>query len=259
MRKYLTIGEVSKLLNISTYNIRYYEKEQLIKPSHVSDSGYRLYSYDDVYILNSIMILRECDIPISDVKKLMNNYNKDNYKQAMKRSFQKVDKEIERLKLLKDSIGENLEIIDKYENTKARFSVKHLPKRKFVIIKESNYDMDYSIKEIYDVYNKKGIDMSPMYKSDSYYILEEHQMSLCLLDNDDKYNINSLIYEEGKYLSYSFYVKSDIEIEGRIAEIFEYIIEKNMEYEGDLILIIGLKTSMINEEGYIGELQIKIK
>ncbi|MCT4618371.1 MAG: MerR family transcriptional regulator [Marinisporobacter sp.] len=259
MRKYLTIGEVSKLLNISTYNIRYYEKEELIKPSHVSDRGYRLYSYNDIYSLNIIMILRESGISIKDVKKLINNYNKENYRQAMEKSYEKIDEEIKRLKLLKRDIDESLEIVDKYENNKEIFSFKYFHKRRFIIIKKSDYQMDYSIKEIYDFYDKHSIDMSPLYKSDSYYILEDHQISLCLLDDVNEHNIESLICEKGKYLSYSFFVHNDMEIEKRVVEMFEYIIKNNIEYEGEMILIIGLKASMISESEYAAELQIKIK
>ncbi|WBW96228.1 helix-turn-helix domain-containing protein [Oceanirhabdus sp. W0125-5] len=258
MREYLTIGEVSKLLNISAYNIRYYEKEGLVKASHVSDSGYRLYSYEDVYILNTIIILRESGLSIKEVKKLINNYNKESYIQAMKKSYEKLDKEINRLKLLKDDINESLEIIDKYEKNKETFSFKDFPERRFVCIKKSDYEMDYSIKEIYDICDENRIDMSVMYKRDFYYILEENQISVCLLD-DNQYNLKSMIYKKGKYLRYSFFVNNDMEIEGRMEEMFEYINKNNIEYEGDPILIIGLKASMISESGYIGELQIKIK
>lgn len=36
MRRYLTVSEVSKLLNISAHTIRYYDKEGLISTSHVN-------------------------------------------------------------------------------------------------------------------------------------------------------------------------------------------------------------------------------
>lgn len=55
------------------------------------------------------------------------------------------------------------------------------------------------------------------------------------------------------------YDNNDSEIEERVAEMFEYIIKNNMEYEGELVLIIDLKTSMMSRSGYVGELQIKIK
>lgn len=259
MNKYLTIGELAKLLNTSTYNIRYYEKEGLIKSNHLSDGGFRLYDYDEVYTLNAIMILRDSDIPIKDVKKLVDNYSTENYIMALKKSYDKVSEEIKRLEVLQKEIAESLDIANNYDTNERKFSYKQLSNRNFFIIKNSDYQMNYSIKDLYDIYDKNNIDMTQMYKSDSYFILYDNHISLCLLDDSSEYNLESIQAKKGKYLSYSFFVKDEMEIEKRVEDLFKYIIKNKIKYEGELIFIVGVKASMVSESGYIGELQIKIK
>ena len=56
MKKYYRINEIAKLYNIKTDSLRYYEKVGLICPMR-SKSNYRLYTLNDIYILN---IIRDC-------------------------------------------------------------------------------------------------------------------------------------------------------------------------------------------------------
>lgn len=64
MRKYLTIGELADLMKISTSNIRYYEKDGLFSPCKIDDNGYRLYDYNELDKLESILLFRKLDIPL---------------------------------------------------------------------------------------------------------------------------------------------------------------------------------------------------
>ena len=56
MKKYYKINEIAKLYNIKTDSLRYYEEVGLICPMR-SKSNYRLYTLNDIYILN---IIRDC-------------------------------------------------------------------------------------------------------------------------------------------------------------------------------------------------------
>lgn len=256
MKKYLTIGETSKLLNTTTFNLRYYEKEGLIKPTHMTDSGYRLYDYEDIYILSDIMTLRNGDISIKDIKKLFDNYSKESCVEMLKISSEKIEKERKRLEELQKGIERTLNVMELDIDYKS-FSVEKFPARKFAIIKNSDYKMDYSIKEIYDIYVENNIDMSNL-KGDQYYILNNNCISFCIEDSSKKYDFESVFYQKGKYLKFSFFTKND-KIEGEIKEFFYYIIKNNMEYQGELLLKIRMETLMIDKYGYIYELQIKIK
>ena len=54
-----TVNEVSKIAGISIRTLQYYDKIGLLKPTAYSEAGYRLYSDDDLKMLQSILLYRE--------------------------------------------------------------------------------------------------------------------------------------------------------------------------------------------------------
>ena len=63
MKEYYKITEVARLYGLCTDTLRYYEEQGLLHP-HRSETGYRLYSIDDICNLNVIRALRELDMPV---------------------------------------------------------------------------------------------------------------------------------------------------------------------------------------------------
>lgn len=72
-----TIGELAKKLNITTRTIRYYDQKGLVKPSRVSESGYRLYSAKQVKQLKLIIFLKELGFSLKDIQKILEDKNGD--------------------------------------------------------------------------------------------------------------------------------------------------------------------------------------
>ncbi|MFL0250228.1 MerR family transcriptional regulator [Clostridium neuense] len=63
-----SIGEFSKLIGISSFTLRYYEKEELIAPQH-KKNGRRVYSEDDISWIEFIKRLKDTGMPIKEIKK----------------------------------------------------------------------------------------------------------------------------------------------------------------------------------------------
>ena len=63
-----SIGEFSKLTNISIYTLRYYEKEDLIIPNR-KENGRRYYSEKDVIWMKFIRRLKDTNMPIKEIQK----------------------------------------------------------------------------------------------------------------------------------------------------------------------------------------------
>ena len=64
----MKINEVEKLTGITSANIRYYERKELLAPKRENENNYRLYDTDDIERLKQIKILRMMGIPIADIK-----------------------------------------------------------------------------------------------------------------------------------------------------------------------------------------------
>lgn len=63
-----TIGEFSRISNISIYTLRYYEKENLVKP-HRLDNRRRYYTDDDIRWIQFIKRLKDTGMPIKEIKR----------------------------------------------------------------------------------------------------------------------------------------------------------------------------------------------
>mgnify|MGYP002578504392 CR=1 FL=1 len=53
---YYTSGEFAKMAHITVRTIRYYDKQNILKPSYVNDSGARFYTDEDFAADSSIKI-----------------------------------------------------------------------------------------------------------------------------------------------------------------------------------------------------------
>jgi DNA-binding transcriptional MerR regulator len=57
--------------------LRYYDEIGLLKPTELTEAGYRLYDNKALEKLQEIMFFRELEIPLIDIKKIMDNPNYD--------------------------------------------------------------------------------------------------------------------------------------------------------------------------------------
>lgn len=74
-----TVKEVSEITGVSIRTLRYYDEIGLLKPAELTEAGYRLYDNKALEKLQEIMFYRELDIPLLDIKKIMDDpgYDKE--------------------------------------------------------------------------------------------------------------------------------------------------------------------------------------
>ncbi len=68
---YLTVGEISKALGISTEANCYYVKEGIITPKRNEENNYWVYSSEDLMKLTDIMFYRSMGLTMKDIKDIM--------------------------------------------------------------------------------------------------------------------------------------------------------------------------------------------
>ena len=95
----MTVHEVSKLTGVSIRTLQYYDKIGLLKPSAYSEAGYRLYDDTSLEKLQQILLFRELEFPLGEIKNIINSPAFDRSKA--------LTQQIELLKLKKEHI-ENL-------------------------------------------------------------------------------------------------------------------------------------------------------
>lgn len=68
-----TVKEVSALTGVSVRTLHYYDEIGLLKPSVLSEAGYRLYDESALAILHKILFFRELDIPLKTIRLILEN------------------------------------------------------------------------------------------------------------------------------------------------------------------------------------------
>ena len=69
----MTVNEVSKLTGVSVRTLHYYDEIGLLHPAKVLDTGYRLYDEENLKRLQQIMLFRELQFPLKEIKKIIDN------------------------------------------------------------------------------------------------------------------------------------------------------------------------------------------
>ena len=67
----MTVKEIAELTGISARTLHYYDEIGLFVPTSKSEAGYRLYDDKAIKKLGQILVFRELDIPLADIKLIM--------------------------------------------------------------------------------------------------------------------------------------------------------------------------------------------
>lgn len=104
----MRISEVAKLTGITVRTLHYYDEIGLLKPSEITEAGYRLYSREDLEILQQILFFRELGFPLSQIKEIMNNPNYDK-EEALKKQKELLIQQRQRIEGLIKLIEKRIE------------------------------------------------------------------------------------------------------------------------------------------------------
>ena len=95
----MTVNEVSKLTGVSIRTLQYYDKIGLLHPAKYTEAGYRLYDDAALETLQQILLFRELEFPLKDIKEIISSPHFDRSRA--------LEQQIELLTLKKEHI-ENL-------------------------------------------------------------------------------------------------------------------------------------------------------
>ena len=79
-----TISQVAELTGISTRTLQYYDEIGLLKPSELTESGYRLYDDEALQKLQQILFFKELGFKLKEIKEILQKPDFDRIK-AFKR------------------------------------------------------------------------------------------------------------------------------------------------------------------------------
>lgn len=68
-----TVNEVSKLTGVSVRTLHHYDAIDLLKPTKVTEAGYRLYDDTALSRLQNILMFRELQFPLKEIKAILDS------------------------------------------------------------------------------------------------------------------------------------------------------------------------------------------
>ena len=68
-----TVKEISRLTGVSVRTLHYYDEIDLLKPTEITDAGYRLYDDTALERLHSILLFRELQFPLKEIKAILDS------------------------------------------------------------------------------------------------------------------------------------------------------------------------------------------
>ncbi len=123
----MTVHEVSRLSGVTIRALQYYDRIGLLHPTAVTEAGYRLYDDAALLILQQILLFRELEFPLGDIKRILNDPNFDRDRaleqqiQLLKLKRERLDRIIDLAQQQKDKGVETMdftafdtETIDRY-------------------------------------------------------------------------------------------------------------------------------------------------
>lgn len=155
------IGEFSKIAQVSVRMLRYYDEIGLLKPAQIDDlTGYRLYSIEQIPILQKIILFRDMEFNAAEITAAINNWNNsfiigqlENKKRQIQDAIQLEQERIAKIEIaIKDVQDEKIAI---HYNV----SLKSIPSYKIL-----------SLRRIIPTYNYEGVLWHELYE----FIKREH-------------------------------------------------------------------------------------
>lgn len=123
------IGEFSKLTQVSVRMLRYYDEMGLLKPAKIDSwTGYRMYSADQIPILNKIVYLRDSGFNVSEIAIAINQRSDTSLIEQLNQKHIEVTANIqaEQAKLKKLEIAK-AELLHEKNETHYNVTIKSIP------------------------------------------------------------------------------------------------------------------------------------
>ena len=93
-KTYFTTGEFAKIFGIKKQTLFHYDDCGIFKPDLVGDNGYRYYSFTQLETFALILMLRELDLPISEIKANMDKRSPVSLISLLKEKVSEIDNKI---------------------------------------------------------------------------------------------------------------------------------------------------------------------
>lgn len=255
MREFLTKGEVAELLGLSKSQIRFYEKKGLIHPQFDSN-GYSMYTFSDLDILEIILVLKDLNMSIKEIKEVLDQSKPYDYEAFLRKSYEQVNNELRQLNEKRDNIKQRLKV---YHQEKADgFGIVHYDQR---LIYQVDLEQISTLKQVYDLIKRTHFSYTNY--DHELYILKrkDHEIGGFFSISGKSYDVDldKIYLGAGDYFSYTISLNIDDSTQ-HIEEVFlKEAQNRNLKLTGPLVFIDHFGKRFYSRHQGIYTVQSKIR
>lgn len=113
MNGYYTSGQFAKMAHISVRTVRFYDKQNILKPSFVKDSGARFYTDEDFVRLQQILLLKYLGFSLEEIRNMIvGQLDKQMLRNSLRLQLKLVKDRIEQMQMVEQAIEDTTEALD---------------------------------------------------------------------------------------------------------------------------------------------------
>ena len=222
MKKYYSIGEVSRIMGISTQALRYYCSIDLLEPAYINpETGYRYYTYDQFHLIDRIRYLQKMGMSLDQIREVLIN----NDIQSLQKYLEEMERNcVEQLKRLEDTLDTIRWYNDYFSFSEAEHPgeysyIKHFPKRHLVAVRigedEDNASYHMRLTQLRNQPEMKGLSYKRQYSLILDYDqlienkLKRYYLGMFVKSAPAKHSDNVLEIPEGDYFCFRSRILSE--------------------------------------------------
>lgn len=135
---YFTTGEFAKLCGVKKQTLFHYDQIGILRPELTGDNGYRYYSVYQFDTYNTIAMLKELDMPLSYIKKFLENRSPSSFLTLLKEHNSLIDEKIAELQWLKSFVNGKIGITEEgMTAVHGDIAIEHRPEEYYIFTEYS--------------------------------------------------------------------------------------------------------------------------
>lgn len=151
MSEFYKISDLSRLYNVCTDTLRYYEEQGILSPAR-GENNYRLYGIQDICTLNVIRSLRGLDIPMERIREYVNSRTVESTAALLSEEISIIDEKIRFLKEEKRAVRQQAGMLEEARSLSVGgFWIRDCPERPCFTLSEAvilENEIDFLLKKL---------------------------------------------------------------------------------------------------------------
>lgn len=265
--KLLSIGQFAALHQVNKKTLMWYDKVGLFQPAIVRENGYRYYTCQQSSIFETILMLRELNVSIPDIKTFLQNRTADSFQSILSEKAKEIDCAIHHLTQIKSALLHQTKALENLKNIDlSEYAITKCPEQKLVLLKtsrelslEQEAEMVFAEVHNHQAYRMYGILYGSLLPVASLYQRDfTNYCGVFLQVPELEGSVNTYLRPAGTYLRTYFQGSWD-KLPQKYEEILEYASRHQLELQG-YAYETGINEFTINSmDDYITKIEIPIR